>query len=141
MLGVYLAVNGNNSKQVEVMQQTAEEWCEKMRAGQFSRHESWTSLNTTIWKSLEYPLRALTLTEDEYTYIMAPVLAMGLPNSRVCRSMQREVVYGGAEIPRARPEKNVYINGDRAHMCLNRSYMVRYNNWIAAAYKYRNNED
>ena len=44
-------------------------------------------------KTIEYPLLALTLIEDEYAHIMAPVLMGGLPNIGVCKSIPRSLVY------------------------------------------------
>ena len=61
MLGVYLAVDRNNVKQVQVMGSKAESWKEKNRIGQLSSHGAWTALNTTIMKTMEYPLGAITI--------------------------------------------------------------------------------
>ena len=70
MLGVHLAVDGNNDKQTEVMRDTAERWKSMIHTGFLDRKESWTALTTTIMKTMEYPLPALTLNEDECRKIM-----------------------------------------------------------------------
>lgn len=42
----------------------------------------------------DYPLLALTLTEDDCDHIMKPVLKRGLPKVGICRNVLRDVVYG-----------------------------------------------
>jgi len=74
MLGVWLAPDGNNEKQVEEMRATTVAWAEKVRTGAIDRRDAWQALTLTVMKKLEYPLLVLTLTEDECDYIMAPVL-------------------------------------------------------------------
>ena len=54
-------------------------------------------MNMTIMKTLEYPLVALTLTEAECDFIMAPVLAGGLPRAGICRNIPRSVLYGSLD--------------------------------------------
>ena len=51
--------------------------------------KAWAALNSTVLKTLEYPLLILTLTEAKCTTIMVPVLTGGSPNMRVCRNMVR----------------------------------------------------
>ena len=52
------------------------------------------AMDTTIIQALQYPLSALTLTEKECTKIMAPILDVDLPHSKVCHTFPRAVVYG-----------------------------------------------
>ena len=94
MLGVYLAADGNNTTQVKEMRNTAEVWQNKVRVGHLNRWDAWLALNTTVMKSLEYPLLATTLSIEECTHIMAPILSAGLPNAGMCRNMARSLVYG-----------------------------------------------
>ena len=94
MLGVYLAANGENITQIEHLRDVAENWKEKIRVGHLIHNDAWTALTTTVMKSLEYPLLATTLTEQECSYIMAPILEGGLPLSGICRNFSRAVVYG-----------------------------------------------
>lgn len=86
-LGVWLAPDGNNAEQVSQLRQVAEDWREKIRTGHLTRKDAWDALQMTVLKTLEYPLVALTLTEDECTHIMAPILERGLPAAGICRTM------------------------------------------------------
>ena len=45
-------------------------------------------------KSLQYPLQVLTLTKAECVDIVAPICAIGLPRSHICRKFSKELVYG-----------------------------------------------
>ena len=94
MLGVFLAIDGSNKTQVQHMRRIAEEWSDKVRVGHLTRFDAWTAFNTTVMKTLEYPLLALTLTQEEYNSVMAPVISGGLSNMGICKAMARSLVYG-----------------------------------------------
>ena len=53
ILGARLSIDGNNSKQVEIIRKTSNSWKEQMRVRQLSRYESCMALNITIWKGLD----------------------------------------------------------------------------------------
>ena len=97
MLGVWLAPDGNNKKQVEEMRKNAMVWGAKVRTGAIDRQDAWRAMNMTIMKTLEYPLVALTLTEKECDHIMAPILDGALPKAGICRNIPRAVLYGDPE--------------------------------------------
>ena len=73
MLGVYLAADGNNDEQVEELREKGEKWADQVRSGYMNRYEAWLSLTTTIMKSIEYPLPALTLAHFQVTRRGRPV--------------------------------------------------------------------
>lgn len=62
--------------------------------GHLTIFDDWTDFNTTVTKTSEYPLLALTLTEEECSKIMALVLSGGLSNMGICRSMARFLLCG-----------------------------------------------
>lgn len=93
-LGVYLAPDGNNRKMIREMRKKAITWSNYIKTGHLQRETAWQSVETTILKSLLYPVPALTLSEQECTSIMAPVLAIGLPASSMNRNYPRKVLYG-----------------------------------------------
>ena len=72
MLGIWLALDRTNDKQVEEMRVTTVSWAEKIRTGTIDRRDAWQALTLAVMKKLEYPLLVLALTEDECDYIMAP---------------------------------------------------------------------
>ena len=79
MLGVFLALDGNNDKQVAELLKKTRQFGEFIRSGHLDPDEAWTALNLVSMKSLEYSLPALTLTEKECTTIMWPLLEGYLP--------------------------------------------------------------
>jgi hypothetical protein len=61
--------SGNATDQVKQMRKLMEDWADHLiRTGKVKRHEAWLALTTTIWKTLEYPLNALTLSKAECEY-------------------------------------------------------------------------
>ena len=93
-LGVRLAPDGNNDEEVWFLRERAKDWADRVRTGHLPRRLVWESMNTTILKSLQYPLPATTLSAEQCRSIMAPLLAQGLSSSGVVRSMPRVVVHG-----------------------------------------------
>ena len=94
MLGIYIAPDGNQHTQFKIMREKSSTWAQYMAQGTLTTEVSWNTLNTTIIKSLEYPLAATTFTDDELTSIIAPALQSGLPSSGICRSFPRAILYG-----------------------------------------------
>ena len=98
MLGVWLAPDGNNRRQIEEMRLVSTKWSEQIRTGAISPSDAWQALSLALIKKLEYPLVALTLTEKECQYIMAPALAGGLNRAKICSKIKQAVVYGNIEL-------------------------------------------
>ena len=93
-LGVYLAPDGNNDEAVKRLREKAKAWSNLVTTGHLTAQDVRRAMDTTVIKSLEYPLPALTLSEKECKRIMAPVLEVALPKSNICRTYPRAVVYG-----------------------------------------------
>ena len=93
-LGVRLAPDGNNDAEVQFLTERAKDWADRVRTGHLPRRLVWESMNTTIFKSLQYPLPATTLSREQCRAIMAPLLAQGLSASGIVRTMPRVVVHG-----------------------------------------------
>ena len=103
-LGVILAPDGNNTDQVEALLHKAESWADLISTGHLQREEAWRALNSTILKSLEYPLTATTLTEQETTKIFSPIRQVALPASGIVRTFPSAIAhaphkYQGLAIP------------------------------------------
>jgi hypothetical protein len=103
-LGVDLAPDGNLEQQARKMKDTATLWADQMRTGKLSRTEYWLAFYSTLWRTLEYPLPALNLTQKQCEDIMSPALNQLLPSIGVCRNFPRCLVYapltfGGLGIP------------------------------------------
>ena len=96
-LGVYLAPDGNNNTMVKELRAKAEEWRDNINSGHLNREDAWQALETTIMKSLQYPLKALTLSKAECDSIMQPILQAGLNNASISRNYPRDVAFGSTD--------------------------------------------
>ena len=93
-LGIFISMDGNNEKQVEKLRDKAETYAEHTRTGFLTKEEAWHSLHSTVMKTLEYPMEAMSLTRQQWDYIMAPILKVALPRSGIVRTFPRDVLYG-----------------------------------------------
>lgn len=75
-----LAIDTTHHTQIKHIRRISDKWLEKVRLGLLTRFDAWTYFNSTVMKTLEYPLLALTLIEAEQNKIMVPVLSGGLLN-------------------------------------------------------------
>ena len=98
MLGVSLAPDGNNEVQIEIAKNKMKHLAEQIRVGHINKHEAWISLNSITMKTLEYMLPAMTITEDEYRSIMAPVLKQFLPKMGINRNIKRDILYATSQV-------------------------------------------
>ena len=93
-LGVRIAPDGNNGAEMKFLKSRVDDWAERIRTGHLPRHISWQSMNTTIMRSIMYPLPATTMTEEQCEKIMGPMLKAGLSSAGVVRTLPRALVYG-----------------------------------------------
>ena len=94
MLGVYIAPDGNETAQIKSMKDKSLTWAKHIKGGNLSKNAAWAALNTTILKSLEYPLAATTLSKGQLKSIVFPALGAGLSASGLCSRFPRAIVYG-----------------------------------------------
>jgi len=92
-LGIFIAPDGNRRRQVEKMITQGKEWVGNMKVGRLSRSEVWIAWQSTIWRTLVYPLPALNLTQQECSAIMAPILQFLLPTLGICWSFPRAIIF------------------------------------------------
>ena len=86
--------DGNNKDALKALLNKAIEWKDLVKAGHLKQATAWQAVETTILKSLEYPLPALTLTEKECNKLMRPILSVSLPKSSISQNYPRKVLYG-----------------------------------------------
>jgi len=92
-LGVFLAPDGNNEQQFKKMLSAATKWADGLRTGTISKNDVWIALQSTILRTLAYPLAALRLSKSQCEAILAPILRYCLPAMGVCRNFSRRLVY------------------------------------------------
>ena len=115
MLGVFLAPDGNNKKQIEEFKKKTVKIGEMIRSGHLDKNEAWTAMNTVAIKSIEYALPALTLTEKDCISVMWPLLKALLPKAGISRTIKRSVLYGTSE-RQGMGVKNIYHTQGNSHV-------------------------
>ena len=93
-LGVTLAPDGNNDQAIDQLHDKAKKWSDYITTGHLKATEARLALDSTIMRTLCYPLPALTLSHKECNRIMKPVLDASLAKTHVCRNFPHSVIYG-----------------------------------------------
>jgi hypothetical protein len=93
-LGVWQAPSGDATNQIHEMRKLTEECADQLCTGKLKQHKAWLALTTTVWKTLEYPLNALTLSKQECEFIMAPAMQAGLNGCGICRNLPYALRHG-----------------------------------------------
>jgi hypothetical protein len=96
-LGIHLAPNGSTVSQEEKMKSMVDTWVDQMRRGKLSKTDVWTALQSTIWRTISYPLPALNLSKKQCKDIMRPLLLYCLPSLGICRNFPRALIFGPME--------------------------------------------
>ena len=85
--------SGTMKHHVIHLKQKYQEWARKVRHSTLSRHEAYTAMTLTIWKTIEYSLLATTMSEAQCNEIISIVLMAGLPKSGICRYADRDPIF------------------------------------------------
>ena len=121
-LGVILAPDGNNLLALENLCEKAQSWSDHVRTSHLSSTEARLALDSTIMKTLTYPLPALTLTEPECNKIMKPILDAALAKTRISRSFPHYVLYG-PKSEKGLGFANLYMSQGISHVNLIQHYL------------------
>ena len=93
-LGVNQCPSGNMESQKQRMIAVTKTWAAQMKAGIIKKHEMWISVTMMLWKTLEYPLHATTLTLQECEEIMAPAKTEILHGLQICDRFPLALLFG-----------------------------------------------
>ena len=96
-LGLWIAPDGNQAKQVAALKAKINRWCDKLRSGQLPVSLAWLSLTSGLAKSLEYPLAATTLTRHQCRDITKGLLDVALPALGLPRRLPRAILFSSKE--------------------------------------------
>ena len=80
--------------EVHYLKTKVTKWCDAVRSKRLLRSEAWYCLNSTIMKTIEYPLMATTISKRDMDEIMKPILATALPISGVQQRIPKKLLYG-----------------------------------------------
>jgi hypothetical protein len=93
-LGVFLAMDGNNKRHIQELQSKAETYGKHMTKGFVNKFEAWHALKSTILMTLQYPLEILSLTQEQWQHILAPIMLTNLPKAGFMRHFPRAIIFG-----------------------------------------------
>ena len=96
-LGVILAPDGSQKEAIKFLRKKTDTWAAYVHAGHMNRKDAWQALESTITRTIQYPLPALNLSEKDCKYIMAPVYQVCLPKSAIARTYPHKVLFGPKE--------------------------------------------
>ncbi len=97
-----------------------------MKTGHLSKTEVWHSLQSTLWRTLSYPLPAINLTRAQCKSIMAPVIAYALNGMRICKNFPRALVFSPEQLfSLGIPHLILCRNLPNTGYCLSHSYIFR----------------
>ncbi|HEY9815753.1 MAG TPA: hypothetical protein V6D20_08135, partial [Candidatus Obscuribacterales bacterium] len=97
-LGVQVRHDGHDDDEVQYLIKKAKQWHDAIRSNHVSREDAWYALNSTIMKTIQYPLACTTMTQEQSTQIMVPILKAGLNKAGVQRNLPRRLVYGSLKV-------------------------------------------
>ena len=89
MLGVWMTMNGNKEKQIEVLRAKVVNWASLVRRGNCSQDVMWYSFKVTISKQIDFVLLAHTFTEEECKHILAPAIMVACQRAGFSARLRR----------------------------------------------------
>eukprot|EP00957_Ditylum_brightwellii_P130684 9969616-Ditylum_brightwellii.AAC.2 len=92
-----MAPDRNNKKQVQVLKDIIRNWADWVRSGHIREEYAWFYYQSTVKKSLEYPLLATILTAAECTLIKFPALSVALKSAGLASNFPWDVLYNPQE--------------------------------------------
>jgi hypothetical protein len=96
-LGIQTRPDGNMKDELRYLKGKITKFCDSIRTKRLKPSEAWYCLNTTIMKTIEYPLMATSISRKEMDKLMSPLLMTILPLAKVQRRLPRKLVYGTLE--------------------------------------------
>ena len=97
-LGVWQAVTGDETKEVDHLKEKIMHWKKKVWTSRLSQEEARCAVSTTIGKTLDYPLPATALTTKQCEEVTKEFLKVALPKSGIVRSAARDIVHTPEDI-------------------------------------------
>jgi hypothetical protein len=79
---------------VGLLREKVFKWSDGLRTGRVKKDAAWYCLNSTIMKTIEYPLIATTFSQKEVHQFMHPLLKAALNSCGVQKNLPRKLVYG-----------------------------------------------
>jgi hypothetical protein len=92
-LGIMFSPSGQQNSQFRHLQDKCKQWAFKINKSKLTRSDSFLAMTTTIWKTIEYPLLATTMSMTQCSNLAGIILMAGLPRSGICRYIDRRPLF------------------------------------------------
>ncbi len=92
-LGVYIAMDGNNNEETQALRHKAIKFASNIRSTFTDPEDAWYALKFSFWKTLEYPLIAVTMTLTQWNRVISPALMDALPRANIDRHFPRSILH------------------------------------------------
>eukprot|EP00957_Ditylum_brightwellii_P022590 1703928-Ditylum_brightwellii.AAC.1 len=94
ILGMWMSPGDDSKVQVGKLEEITKQWADKVRSEHIKVGNVWHYYQTTIQKSLEYPLLTTTVSERDCRRIECPAVQVSLKASTLPSNYQQNVFYG-----------------------------------------------
>lgn len=98
-LSVFLSMDGSFTQQTEAL-------CKKTAAFGLCLQQScltptkvWTTVHTTLWKQIKYPMEAITLSAAQWHTVLKPIMTPLLHSCGFVCSFKYDVLFGPPQTP------------------------------------------
>jgi hypothetical protein len=96
-LGVSIAMDGNNRDEKEYLLDKAMEYADQLRSGVIAKKNAWYSFTNSFMKTIEYPMEAVSFSEEDWDEILQPVMGILLQRSGIASTFPRKLVWTAAK--------------------------------------------
>ena len=93
-LGVWQAVDGNETEQTKQMKEKAQTWARAAARSSLTRQDTITGIKTSLYPSITYGLTATTLTKAQAEEVFKPIRKGALRKAGYVESMPATIVHG-----------------------------------------------
>ena len=87
-------MDGNWNEQLKVMKEKAQVFASQISTKKVSKNDALYTYNSSFMKTLEYPMVALSLTENEWNSVVLHALGATLNAAGMAKSFPQKVLYG-----------------------------------------------
>lgn len=89
-----VTMDGNFHDQVRALQRKTAIFAECIRTSSLTHQEAWQALHTTILKTIEYPMEAISLNYQQWHSIMKPLIQAAVPKAGLTSTFPHNILYG-----------------------------------------------
>jgi hypothetical protein len=92
-LGISIAMDGNNRDKKENLLDKTIEYADQLQSGAINKKDAWYSFTSSFMKTIEYPMEAVSFSEDDWDKILQPVMGILLQRSGIASTFPCKLVW------------------------------------------------